>query len=159
MHRLVSVFVILVSVLAKESAFTAPMTREAIDKLSLKKIRRMLDERNIDCEHCEQKSDYGDQLFENQHVPVSRHQKSKERKTSSAKKTPQDEANIQEVLEQMRMQGFGDATVYRPSTIDDLTPEELSKRYGKQAEDSMAGYNFEILEKHKKKKTKKRKKQ
>ena len=84
----------LASAIASNKGFgKKELSRDDIGQLSLKNMKRMLDERGVECKGCVLKDHFAEKVFEAQGLPVL-----KQKKTTQTKlKSPQDDENIAEV--------------------------------------------------------------
>lgn len=68
------------------------LSKDEIAVFSQSTLQRMLQDRSVECIECVEKSDFIEKVFETQTLPIIK------KKIGSKKKTPQDEANIAEVI-------------------------------------------------------------
>mmetsp|Transcript_7504 Transcript_7504/g.12606 ORF Transcript_7504/g.12606 Transcript_7504/m.12606 type:complete len:149 (+) Transcript_7504:105-551(+) len=94
---------------ASLSSSFQPLSRAEVNRLSLESKLWLLEERGLSCEDCSEQ-DVNEEVFSWQQLPVLKRKQS----TSSAQKGVHDEANVQEVLEQMRNSGFGRPSSFTP---------------------------------------------
>ncbi len=107
------------------------LEKEQLQKISLKTLRNMLEERGVECAGCAEKANFVDRVYETQDLPkVETPLKKPPQKKPQAERTPQDRENIEEVLEKLKKSGFGGAKVFSADDLKDLSPEEMNKKFG-----------------------------
>ncbi len=104
-------------------------TREEIGKIPLKTKLQLLSERGFACDDCSEE-EVNAEVFLWQNDPVKKMESApKQRK----EKTPQDEDNIREVLDQLRNKGFGKPSSFvKRGDMDGLDVEDMKKTFERQ---------------------------
>ena len=129
------------------------LNKNDLKKLSIKKLKEFLEDRNISCFGCIEKSHYIEMVYENQNLPIikrtkleqqtqekdqkdqqkdqeevdnkGKNQEETQQQTQTKPKTTHDKENIEEILEQLKKSGFGGAKVYTPDDLKNFNPEDF----------------------------------
>jgi hypothetical protein len=111
------------------------LTKDEIQKLPIKTLKQMLNERNVQCLGCNEKTHFVDQVFDNQHIlPVNKNENNKEKKQKE--KSNVDTENIEEVLRSLKNSGFGDAKVFTANDFKNMKADDLNEKLKNQQKPS-----------------------
>ena len=94
-----------------------PLSRAEVDRLSLETKLQLLEERGVRCEDCSEQ-DASEEVFAWQQLPVLKSSSSLSPGAAPRhQRSIHDEANVQEVLNQMRDSGFGMPSSLKPADL------------------------------------------
>jgi hypothetical protein len=94
------------------------LTKDEIQKLSIKTLKNMLNERNIQCLGCNEKIHFVEKVYETQHLLPVNQNENKEK--NEKKKSNKDSENLEEVLRSLKKSGFGDAKVFTANDFQNM---------------------------------------
>jgi hypothetical protein len=104
------------------------LTKQDLKNLSIKKLKLMLEERDVKCLGCNEKGHYIDRVYETQELPVLEKKKTEIPTKNKSGKSNKDTENIEEVLEQLKKGGFGNAKVFTADDMKNFNAEDFAKR-------------------------------
>jgi hypothetical protein len=106
----------------------ALLTKQELKTLPIKKLKLMLEERNVKCLGCNEKEHYIDRAYETQNLPIVEKKTTTPPKNDGGKSN-QDKENIEEVLEQLKKGGFGNTKVFTADDMKNFNPDDFAQQF------------------------------